>query len=76
MCRSIRTLRPPALPEEATEEEIRAAALQYVRKVSGFRAPAAHNQEVFEQAVDDIARATAALLDGLEVRGAPRAQAS
>ncbi|MET9494596.1 DUF2277 domain-containing protein [Streptomyces sp. NPDC006552] len=73
MCHSIKTLRPPALPEEATEEEIRAAALQYVRKVSGFRAPAAHNREVFEQAVDEIARATATLLAGLEVRGAPRA---
>ncbi|WP_394434565.1 DUF2277 domain-containing protein [Streptomyces sp. SGAir0957] len=70
MCRSIKTLRPPVLPEEATEDEIRAAALQYVRKVSGFRAPAAHNREVFEQAVEEIARATAALLDGLEVRGA------
>ncbi|MFJ9180418.1 DUF2277 domain-containing protein [Streptomyces sp. NPDC102360] len=69
MCRSIKTLRPPALPEEATGDEIRAAALQYVRKVSGFRAPAAHNREVFERAVDDIARATAELLDGLEVRG-------
>ncbi|MER7488098.1 DUF2277 domain-containing protein [Streptomyces sp. NPDC126497] len=69
MCRSIRTLRPPVQPEEATEEEIRAAALQYVRKVSGFRAPAAHNREVFERAVDAIAAATAELLDGLEVRG-------
>ncbi|MFE1951296.1 MULTISPECIES: DUF2277 domain-containing protein [Streptomyces] len=69
MCRSIKTLRPPAQPEEATEDEIRAAALQYVRKVSGFRAPAAHNREVFDRAVDEIARATAALLDGLEVRG-------
>ena len=70
MCRSIKTLRPPALPEEATEEEIRAAALQYVRKVSGFRAPAAHNREVFDRAVDLIAEATADLLDSLEVRGA------
>ncbi|MFI7007240.1 DUF2277 domain-containing protein [Streptomyces sp. NPDC050145] len=70
MCRSIKTLRPPAQPEEATEDEIRAAALQYVRKVSGFRAPAAHNREVFDRAVDEIARATAALLDNLEVRGA------
>ncbi|WP_306326762.1 DUF2277 domain-containing protein [Streptomyces venezuelae] len=70
MCRSIKTLRPPALPEEATEDDIRAAALQYVRKVSGFRAPAAHNREVFERAVDEIADATARLLDGLEVRGA------
>ncbi|MFF9039685.1 DUF2277 domain-containing protein [Streptomyces sp. NPDC014892] len=72
MCRSIKTLRPPVLPEEATEDEIRAAALQYVRKVSGFRAPAAHNREVFEQAVDAVAEATTALLAGLEVRGAAR----
>lgn len=71
MCRSIKTLRPPVLPEEATEEEIRAAALQYVRKVSGFRAPAAHNREVFDRAVEAITEATAELLDGLEVRGAP-----
>ncbi|NEY34416.1 DUF2277 family protein [Streptomyces sp. PRKS01-65] len=70
MCRSIKTLRPPVLAEEATEDEIRAAALQYVRKVSGFRAPAAHNREVFERAVDAITQATAELLDGLEVRGA------
>ncbi|MGW3645149.1 DUF2277 domain-containing protein [Streptomyces sp. NPDC000878] len=69
MCRSIKTLRPPVLPEEATEDEIRAAALQYVRKVSGFRAPAAHNREVFEHAVDAIATATAELLAGIEVRG-------
>ena len=58
------------LPEEATEEDMRAAALQYVRKVSGFRAPAAHNREVFDQAVDEIAEATRRLLEGLEVRGA------
>ncbi|WP_371659649.1 DUF2277 domain-containing protein [Streptomyces sp. NBC_00280] len=69
MCRSIKTLRPPVLPEEATEDEVRAAALQYVRKVSGFRAPAAHNREVFEHAVDVIAAATAELLAGIEVRG-------
>ncbi|WP_055489824.1 DUF2277 domain-containing protein [Streptomyces sp. TP-A0356] len=72
MCRSIKTLRPPAIPEEATEEEIRAAALQFVRKVSGFRAPAAHNREVFDHAVDAIAAATAELLAQLEVRGRPR----
>ncbi|MFD6423561.1 DUF2277 domain-containing protein [Streptomyces sp. NPDC060198] len=70
MCRSIKTLRPPAIPEEATEEDMRAAALQFVRKVSGFRAPAAHNQEVFDRAVDEITAATHRLLDGLEVRGA------
>ncbi|MET7643070.1 DUF2277 domain-containing protein [Streptomyces sp. NPDC005426] len=72
MCRSIKTLRPPALPEEATEEDVRAAALQFVRKVSGFRAPAAHNREVFDRAVDEIAEATTRLLDGLEVRGGVR----
>ncbi|MCX5263220.1 DUF2277 domain-containing protein [Streptomyces sp. NBC_00199] len=76
MCRSIKTLRPPALPEEATEDEVRAAALQYVRKVSGFRAPAEHNREVFERAVEAVAAATAELLDGLEVRGASRAAAA
>lgn len=69
MCRSIKTLRPPVLETEATDDDIRAAALQYVRKVSGFRAPAAHNQEVFERAVDAVAQATAELLDGLEIRG-------
>ncbi|MFF3259845.1 DUF2277 domain-containing protein [Streptomyces sp. NPDC002932] len=72
MCRSIKTLRPPSLPEEATEEDIRAAALQFVRKVSGFRAPAAHNREAFDRAVDEIAASTARLLDGLEVRGGVR----
>ncbi|GAA2762176.1 DUF2277 domain-containing protein [Streptomyces paradoxus] len=76
MCRSIKTLRPPAMPEEATEADVRAAALQYVRKVSGFRAPAAHNQEVFDRAVEAVARATAELLDGLEVRGAGARKAS
>lgn len=69
MCRSIKTLRPPATPE-VTDDDVRAAALQYVRKVSGFRRPAAHNQAVFEQAVDAVTRATADLLAGLEVRGA------
>ncbi|MFE5797339.1 DUF2277 domain-containing protein [Streptomyces sp. NPDC056503] len=72
MCRSIKTLRPPVLSHEATQDDIRAAALQYVRKVSGFRAPAAHNQEVFDRAVDEIADATARLLATLEVRGAQR----
>lgn len=66
MCRNIKTLRPPVLPEE----DVRAAALQYVRKVSGFRAPAAHNREVFESAVAEVAEATRRLLDGLDVRGA------
>ncbi|WP_018545346.1 DUF2277 domain-containing protein [Streptomyces sp. LaPpAH-108] len=69
MCRSIKTLRPPVLPGEATEDDIHAAALQYVRKISGFRAPAAHNREAFDQAVTAVASATADLLAALEVRG-------
>ncbi|MEE1927037.1 DUF2277 domain-containing protein [Streptomyces sp. TRM 70351] len=68
MCRSIRTLRPP-YTETVTEDDVRAAALQYVRKVSGFRRPAAHNAEAFERAVEDVAAATQALLSRLTVRG-------
>jgi hypothetical protein len=71
MCRSIKTLRPPATPE-VTDDDVRAAALQYVRKVSGFRAPAAHNREVFDSAVDAVTEATRRLLDGLEIRGGAR----
>ena len=51
------------------EEDVRAAALQYVRKVSGFATPAAHNAEVFDRAVDEITAATLRLLGTLEVRG-------
>lgn len=68
MCRSIKTLRPP-FSESVTEADVRAAALQYVRKVSGFRAPAAHNQVVFDEAVDAITAATERLLGSLVVRG-------
>ena len=68
MCRSIQTLRPP-FTESVTEAEIRAAALQYVRKVSGFRAPAPHNAEAFDEAVDAVAAATSTLLERLVVRG-------
>jgi hypothetical protein len=71
MCRSIKTLRPP-FAEQVTDDDIRAAALQYVRKISGFRAPAGHNAEAFGNAVDAVAAATATLLDHLEVRSAPR----
>ena len=67
MCRSIKTLRPP-YAEVVTDEDMRAAALQYVRKISGFRAPAARNAAAFTQAVDEVAAATARLLDALEVR--------
>ncbi|HUC55853.1 MAG TPA: DUF2277 domain-containing protein [Streptosporangiaceae bacterium] len=75
MCRSIKTLREP-YAEQVTESDVRAAALQYVRKISGFRAPAAHNAEAFNSAVDTIARATAELLDQLEVRGGQARAAS
>lgn len=68
MCRSIKTLRPPYV-DEATGDDVRAAALQYVRKISGFRAPAPHNAAAFERAVDAVAEATRELLDGIEVRG-------
>jgi hypothetical protein len=75
MCRSIKTLRPP-YAEAVTDADIRAAALQYVRKISGFRAPAGHNADAFGRAVDDIAAATATLLEQLEVRPARRQSAS
>jgi hypothetical protein len=68
MCRSIKTLRPP-FADDVTDEDVRAAALQYVRKISGFRAPAAHNTEAFDRAVAAVAEATAALLASIEVRG-------
>ncbi|MFJ9522443.1 DUF2277 domain-containing protein [Kitasatospora sp. NPDC101801] len=71
MCRSIKTLRAPVTPE-VTEDDIHAAALQYVRKVSGFRAPAAHNQEAFDLAVAAVTAATRELLEHLVVRGAHR----
>ncbi len=68
MCRSIKTLRPP-FTEAVTEDDVRAAALQYVRKVSGFRTPAPHNAAAFEAAVDRMTDATRELLDTIQVRG-------
>jgi hypothetical protein len=75
MCRSIQTLRPP-FHDDPTADDIHAAALQYVRKISGFRRPAPHNAEAFDAAVATVAAATADLLAGLEVRGARRAATS
>ena len=63
MCRSIVTLRRPDHP--ATQEEVRAAALQFVRKVSGYRVPSRANAEAFDEAVDRIAEASLQLLDTL-----------
>ena len=67
MCRSIKTLRPP-YTEQPGPADVEAAALQYVRKIAGMRAPSAANQEVFATAVEHVAAATQELLDGLVVR--------
>ncbi len=66
MCRSIKTLRRPEEP--ATDEEIRAAALQFVRKVSGYRQPSKRNTEVFDRAVEEVAVASRKLLDAVAER--------
>jgi hypothetical protein len=71
MCRSIKTLRPPYV-EAPTEEEMAAAALQYVRKISGMRKPAKANTEAFDRAVEAVTAATQDLLDHLEIRPAPK----
>jgi hypothetical protein len=60
MCRSIKTLR--VLDQPATDDEVRAAALQFVRKVSGYRKPAPVNEAAFEAAVDEVAAASRRLL--------------
>ena len=70
MCRNIRTLynfEPPA-----TDDEIRAAALQFVRKISGFARPSAANETAFNRAVDDVAKVSAKLLNELVTAASPR----
>lgn len=70
MCRNIRPLHnfePPT-----TDEEVRAAALQYVRKISGFTTPSKANEAVFERAVDAVAAASRELLDGLVTTAPPK----
>ena len=72
MCRNIRTLYnfdPPA-----TEEEVRAAALQYVRKVSGFSKPSRANEDAFARAVDVVAKASLELFAELKTTGQPRSR--
>jgi hypothetical protein len=66
MCRSIKTLRRP--DEQATDEEIRAAALQFVRKVSGYRQPSRANADAFEAAVQEVAEASKRLLSSVAAR--------
>ena len=65
MCRSIKVLRQGSTP--ATDEEIEAAALQFVRKVSGFRSPSRANTEGFDTAVDEVADSTRRLLASLRI---------
>lgn len=70
MCRNIRTLYnfdPPA-----TDEEIHAASLQFVRKISGFNKPSRANEEAFEQAIDEVAAASARLLEHLVTSAPPK----
>ena len=70
MCRNIKTLfnfDPPA-----TDEEIRAASLQFVRKLSGFNAPSKVNEEAFDRAIDDVALVARRLIDSLATNAAPR----
>ena len=72
MCRSIKTLRPP-YTDDVGDDDVHAAALQYVRKVAGMRAPSAANAEAFETAVAQVATTTQELLDRLVLRTPPRA---
>lgn len=70
MCRNIKTLynfEPPA-----TEDEMRASALQFVRKLSGFTHPSKVNEQAFDRAVDEVTRAASVLLSSLETNAAPR----
>lgn len=69
MCRNIRKLRHPEGPP--TDAELRDAALQFVRKISGFREPSQANRAVFERAVSEVAGASRRLFDGLIVRTPP-----
>lgn len=70
MCRNIRPLfnfEPPA-----SDDEIRAASLQFVRKISGFNAPSQANEDAFNRAIDEIAASSRKLIDSLETRAAPK----
>ncbi len=71
MCRSIKTLRKRDVV--ATDEEIRAAARQFIRKISGFREPTARHQQAFERAVDDVASASKRVLDRISSELAAKA---
>jgi hypothetical protein len=66
MCRNIRKLRQP--DRVPSDEELHDAALQFIRKISGYREPSRANRQVFERAVKDVAQCSRRLFDGLEVR--------
>ncbi|MDB4905497.1 MAG: hypothetical protein JWO05_281 [Gemmatimonadetes bacterium] len=70
MCRNIRTL--ANFEPAATEDEIRASALQFVRKLSGMNQPAKHNEKAFDRAVDEVTAAARRLIEHLEVKAPPR----
>ena len=70
MCRNIRPLFN--FEPTATDEEVRAASLQFVRKISGFTKPSQANEAAFERAIDEVAQAARRLLDGLTTTAAPR----
>ncbi len=70
MCRNIKTLFNFAPP--ATEDEVRAASLQFVRKLSGFNSPSKANQAAFDLAIEEVTRAATALLDAMVTHAAPR----
>jgi hypothetical protein len=74
MCRNIKRLRHPDHPP--TDEELHNAALQFVRKISGFQAPSQANQDAFDRAVHDVAAVSRALFDGIRVRGRPYAESA
>ncbi len=74
MCRSIKTLR--VLDQPATDDEVRAAALQFVRKVSGYRKPAPVNEAAFEAAVEEVAAASRRLLEAVTATHPARRAAS
>jgi hypothetical protein len=67
MCRNIKRLREPHGQGHATDEEIREAALQFIRKVSGFQAPSARHEQAFSSAVDEVADSSKRLLDTIEI---------
>jgi hypothetical protein len=70
MCRAIKTLHNFAPP--ATDDEIRASSLQFVRKLSGFTRPSRANEPAFDRAVDEVAQAARRLIDSLVTTAAPR----